>query len=73
MITIALYVTTVRLRVILIDCKVGEILMKKDLVSPNPSQFKTYFNDPYYCILYGRAKLLLIDIKQVIEGYPQDF
>ncbi|CDW72823.1 UNKNOWN [Stylonychia lemnae] len=73
MITMALYVTTVRLRVILINCQNGEILMKKDLVSPNPSQFKTYYNDPYFCILYGRAKLLLIDVSKAILGQQLDF
>ena len=44
--------------------------MRKDLISPNPSQFKTYYNDPFFCILYGRAKLILIDVVKIIQGYP---
>ena len=47
--------------------------MKKELICPNPSSFKTYFAEPYFCILYGRAKMLLLDVRAVLLGHPQDF
>lgn len=47
--------------------------MKKEIISPNPTNFKTYFTDPFFCILYGRAKLLLLDIRSIIQGHPTDF
>jgi len=72
-INIALYVSNVKLKIFFVDCKTGSILMKKEIVSPNPSTFKTYYSDPYYCILYGRAKLLLLDVRQIINGSGNDF
>lgn len=65
-VTIALYLSTVRLKVLLYDCSQAEVLVKKELISPNPSVFKTFFSDPFFCILYGRAKMLLVDIRAVI-------
>jgi hypothetical protein len=73
MITIAMCITNVRLKVFFVDCKSGTFLIKKEIVSPNSSSFKTYFSDPYFCILYGRAKLLLLDIRQVIASTSDDF
>eukprot|EP00347_Sterkiella_histriomuscorum_P006930 403350890 len=72
-ITMALFVTTVRARIIFVDCQTGEIILKKEIISPNPSQFKCYYQDPYFCILYGRAKLILIDFTRIIQGYQEDF
>ena len=66
MITMVLELTTVRLKVILVDCNEGEVIMKKELISPNPSSFKTYFTDPYFCILYGRAKMLLMNVRAIL-------
>lgn len=66
MVTIALYLSTVRLKVLLFNCQKGEIVLTKELISPNPSVFKTFFTDPFFCILYGRAKMLLVDVRAVI-------
>jgi hypothetical protein len=68
MITIALNVSNVRIRLVLIDCAQGKIVMKKDVVSPNPSTFKTYFSEPYFCLIYSRSKLLLLDIRSLLTG-----
>jgi hypothetical protein len=40
--------------------------LKKEITSPNTSSFKTYFYDPYFCIIYSRAKLLVLDVRQIL-------
>lgn len=72
-VTMALHVANVKLKVVLVDCQNGQVIFVKDVTSPNPSQFKTYFSNPFFCILYGRAKLLLLDIREVVQGKSQEF
>jgi hypothetical protein len=66
MITIGHFVANVKIKVIFVDCLNGSILLKKEIMSPNSSSFKTYFNDPYFCIIYSRAKLLVMDVRQIL-------
>ncbi|CDW88992.1 UNKNOWN [Stylonychia lemnae] len=72
MITVSLHITTIKIRNILVDSRIGQIISKKDQLSPNPSGFKCYYSQPYFCMLFNMAKLLVVDIQEIIRNPQQN-
>ena len=41
-----------------------QIIMRKEVSIPMISQFKTYFSEPFFCIMLSKAKLLVLNLRQ---------
>ena len=65
-IIMATSIHSITVKVLIIDLKLRENVLERQLTLPFTASFKTYYSEPYLGILFGRAKLLLLNIRHAL-------
>jgi len=59
---------TMRVKFLLIDMHIQQIVFTKEFTLPFSSAYKIYFQEPYLCVLLGKARLMVLNVRDALSA-----